>query len=197
MARADVIGLDEVVQKLQVRWLKVQISTIGIGGQVSLWTGWISQPQHKKKQIQQTTFHFHNLKKEISWKLWELRPMRHHAGREGRRHQVTLCCQETTVHFSSTIDRVSVSPGIVRALRDGWRTINCSVFVTDERSVLSVCPAEGQSNMVAVRIRWVSVLRTHPHMYPTSSAPLEVESEKYVRDSVLFHTLQCDTHEYL
>ncbi len=36
MARADVIGLDEVVQKLEVRRLKVRISPIGIGDQVSL-----------------------------------------------------------------------------------------------------------------------------------------------------------------
>ena len=43
--------------------------------------------------------------------------------------------KETTVHFSEAIDRTSVSSGIVRTLRDGWRTINCVVFVTDERSV--------------------------------------------------------------
>jgi hypothetical protein len=41
------------------------------------------------------------------------------------------------------------------------------------------------------------VLRTHPHMYSWSSAPLEVESEKYVRDTVLLRTLQYDTHEHL
>ena len=163
--------------------------------------------KHLEKQIQQNTFHFHNLKKEISWKLWELRPdifkasrkssKRYHAGREGRRQQVTLCSHETTVHFSVAIDRESVSPEIVRVLRDGWRTINCAVFVSDERSVLLMCPAEGRANMVAVRIRCVSVLRTHPHMYSRSSAPLEVESEKYVRDTVLLHTLQCDTREHL
>ena len=59
-------------------------------------------------------------------------------GREGGRRQVTLCRQQTTVHFSVVIDRASVSPGIVRALRAGWRTINCAVFVTDERSALSL-----------------------------------------------------------
>jgi hypothetical protein len=78
------------------------------------------------------------------------------------------------VHFLMVIDRTSVSPGIVRSLRDGWRTINCDVFVTDERSALSVCPEEGRTNLVTVRIRCVSVLRTHPHMYPRSSAPLDV-----------------------
>jgi hypothetical protein len=99
---------------------------------------------------------------------------RHHAGREGARQQVTICYQETTVHFSAAIDRDSVSPGIFRALRDGWRTINCAVFITDKRSALSLCPAQGRTNLVAVRIRCVSVLRTHPHMYPRSSAPLDV-----------------------
>jgi hypothetical protein len=99
---------------------------------------------------------------------------RHHAGREGARQQVTICYQETTVHFSVSIDRDSVSPGIVRALRDGWRTINCAVFITDKRSALSLCPAQGRTNLVAVRIRCVSVLHTHPHMYPRSSAPLDV-----------------------
>ncbi len=90
------------------------------------------------------------------------------------------------------IDRASVSPGIVRTLRDGWRTINCAVFVTDERSALSLCSTEGRTNLVAVRIRCVSVMRTHPHMYPRSSAPLDVWSEKYVRDTVLFRRLQCE-----
>ena len=37
-----------MVQKLQVKRLKVRISPIGLGGQVSLRTGWISQPQNKK-----------------------------------------------------------------------------------------------------------------------------------------------------
>ncbi len=78
------------------------------------------------------------------------------------------------MHFSVAIDRESVSPEIVRVLRDGWRTINCDVFVTDERRALSLCPVEDRTNMVTVRIRCVSVLRTHPHMYPRSSAPLDV-----------------------
>jgi hypothetical protein len=76
--RADVIGLDEVVQKLQVRRLKVRISPIGIGGQVSLRTPCISQSpikKHLEKQIQQTTFHFHNLKRKSREKLCELRPI--------------------------------------------------------------------------------------------------------------------------
>jgi hypothetical protein len=66
---------------------------------------------------------------------------------------------------------LSVSSGIVRSHRDGWRTINCAVFVTDERSALSLCPEEGRTNVVAVRS--VSVLRTHPRVSPRSSAPLE------------------------
>ncbi len=106
----------------------------------------------------------------FKWKTGELRLLRqseklrrHHAGREGPRHQVTICYQETTVHFSAVIDRDSVSPGIVRALRDGWRTINYVVFITDKRSALSLCPTQGRTNLVPVRIRCVSVLRTHPH----------------------------------
>ena len=87
---------------------------------------------------------------------------------------VTLCCQETTVNFSPKIDKGSVSSVIVRKIRNGWRTINGDVFVTDERSALSHCPGEGLTNLVVVRIRCVSVLRTHPHMYPRSSAPLVV-----------------------
>jgi hypothetical protein len=36
------------------------------------------------------------------------------------------------------------------------------------------CPTQGRTNLVAVRIRCVSVRRTHPHIYPRSSAPLDV-----------------------
>ena len=79
--------------------------------------------------------------------------------------QVTICCQETTVNFSPDIDRASVSSVIVRVLRNGWRTINCVVFVSDERSALSQCPVEDLTNLVTVRIRCVSVLHTHPHMF--------------------------------
>jgi hypothetical protein len=39
-----------------------------------------------------------------------------------------------------SIDRASVSPGIVRTLRDGWRTINCAVFITDERGAFDNSP---------------------------------------------------------
>ncbi len=62
---------------------------------------------------------------------------------------------ETTVYFSMVIDRGSVSSEIVRGLRDGWRTINRSVSVTDERNVLSLCPVEDRTNLVDVRIRCV------------------------------------------
>jgi hypothetical protein len=69
VSRADVAGLDAVVQTLQVRPLKVRISTIGPDGSRSFRKGFISQPQnqnHLQKQIEQTTLHFHTLKKEIS-----------------------------------------------------------------------------------------------------------------------------------
>ena len=66
------------------------------------------------------------------------------------------------MNFSPEIDRGSVSSVIVRAIRNGWRTINCDVFVADERSALSLCPAEDLTNLVDVQIRCVSVLCTHP-----------------------------------
>jgi hypothetical protein len=88
----------------------------------------------------------------------------------------------TTVVFSAVIDRQSVSVPIVRVIRDGWTTINGTVFVTDDRIALSLCPAKDPANLVAVRIRCVSVLRTHPHMYPRSSARLDVCTDMYVKD---------------
>ncbi len=42
------------------------------------------------------------------------------------------------MYFSVVIDRASVLPGIVTALRHGWRMINCADFVRDER-VLCHC----------------------------------------------------------
>ena len=184
MARTDVAGLDEVVQKLPVRRLKVLISTIGPGhseqnsfrnpkittiGKTN-WTDCISLPWLFKKKSRE------KLENCVPPNVKTIRKAQNPTmqGREGGRRQVTLCCHQTTVHFSVAIDRENVSAGIVRALRDGWRTINCAVFVTDERSALSLCPAEDRTNLVAVRIRCVSVLRTHSHMYPRSSALLDV-----------------------
>ena len=99
----------------------------------------------------------------------------------------------TTVVFSAVIDRQSVSAPIVRAIRDGWTTINGTAFVTDDRIALSLCPVEGPANLVAVRIRCVSVLRTHPHMYPRSSARLDVCTDMYVKDHVLMCVMKCET----
>ena len=99
----------------------------------------------------------------------------------------------TTVVFSAVIDRQSVSAPIVAAIRDGWTTINGTAFVTDDRIDLSLCPAEGPANLVAVRIRCVSVLRTHPHMYPRSSARLDVCTDMYVKDHVVMCVMQCET----
>ena len=81
---------------------------------------------------------------------------------------------EVTVYFSEAIDRQSVSPVIVRGLCDVWSKINDATFVTDEQNAFSLCPGEGPANLVAVRIRCVSVLCTQPHMYPQSSAPSNV-----------------------
>ncbi len=66
VTRADVAGLDEVVQKLRVRRLKVHISTIGPEVSGSLWTEFISEPQnqnHLEEQIEQTRFHIYDFKK--------------------------------------------------------------------------------------------------------------------------------------
>ena len=99
----------------------------------------------------------------------------------------------TTVVFSAVIDRQSVSAPIVRAIRDGWTTINGTAFVTDDRIALSLCPTEGPVNMVPVRIRGLSVCRMDPHMYPRSSARLDVYTDMYVKDHVVMCVMKCET----
>jgi hypothetical protein len=76
--------------------------------------------------------------------------------------------------FSLVIDRQGFSVVIVRGLCDVWRNMNVVTFVTDEQNSLSLCPGEGPANLVAVRIRSLSVLRMEPHMYPRNSAPSDV-----------------------
>jgi hypothetical protein len=61
------------------------------------------------------------------------------------------------VYFSEAIDRQSVSPVIVRGLCDVWSKINSATFVTEEQNAFSLCRGEGPANLVAVRIRCVSV----------------------------------------
>jgi hypothetical protein len=61
------------------------------------------------------------------------------------------------VYFSEVIDKQSVSSVIVRGLCDVWSKINSATFVTEEQNVFSLCRAEVQANLVAVRIRCVSV----------------------------------------
>ena len=39
----------------------------------------------------------------------------------------------------------------------------------------------------------VSVLRTHPYMYPRRSTILDTYSDMYVKDEVLLVTMQCKT----
>jgi hypothetical protein len=53
--------------------------------------------------------------------------------------------------------------------------MNSDTFVTDEQNELSLCPTEGVANLVAVRIRSLSVRRMPPHiMYPRTSTPSDV-----------------------
>ena len=85
-----------------------------------------------------------------------------------------MCCLEATVYLSKVIDRQSISPGIVRGLFDVCSNMKSATFVTDERNAVSLCPAERPANLVAVRIRCLSVRRMQPHMYPRSSAPSDV-----------------------
>ncbi len=165
MARADDAGLDEVAQTLQVWRLKVRISTIGprrfrvIPNRIHFGT---PKWNHLEKLIEQTTFHFHDLKKR---NLGELRPNKLEDGNRIRYVVRKLrYVVRKLLYFLVAIDRARVSPGIIRSRRVGWRTINCSVFVTDERSALSLCPTEDRTNMVVIRIRCASVLCTHPHV---------------------------------
>jgi hypothetical protein len=97
-----------------------------------------------------------------------------HAGREGEQEQVSMCCLETTLCFSSVIDGQSVSTVIVRGPCNVCNNINSVTFVTDEQNAHSLCPAEGPANLVAVRIPRLSVWHRQPHMYPRSSVPLDV-----------------------
>ena len=82
---------------------------------------------------------------------------------------------------------------IVRGLCDVWIKINSATFVTEEQNAFSLCPAEGPRNLIAVRIRCVSVLGTHPYMYPRRSTSLDTYSDMYVKDEVLLFTIQCKT----
>ena len=91
------------------------------------------------------------------------------------------------------IDRQSVSSSIVRAICNVFRKNNYATFVTDEQNALSLCPAKGRRNLLAVRIPSVSVLRTHPHMYPRRSTPLDVYLDMYVQDEVLLCVMKCET----
>ncbi len=70
--------------------------------------------------------------------------------------------------------------------------MNAPTFVTDEQNALSLCPAEGPTNMIAVRIRGLSVCRMDPHTYLRSSAPSDVQSDMYAKDAVLYSARQCE-----
>ena len=95
--------------------------------------------------------------------------------------------------FTVVIDRQRVSSPIVRAIRVGWTTINDAASVKDDRIGLSLCPVEGPTNLVTVRILCVSVLRTHPHMYPRNSVRLDVYMDMYVKDHVVLCVMKCET----
>ncbi len=78
-------------------------------------------------------------------------------------------CLETTVCFSPVIDRQSVSVEIVRGLCDDWSKMNSAALVTDEQTALSLWSAERSVNLVAVRIRCLSVRSRQSDMYPRMS----------------------------
>ena len=84
------------------------------------------------------------------------------------------------------------STNIVRGLCDVCINIKSVTFVTDEQNALSLCPAEGPENLVAVRIPRLSVRRWKPHMYPRRSVPSDVCLDMYVKDEVLCRARQWD-----
>ena len=71
-----------------------------------------------------------------------------HGGRDDEQEKVTMCYWEETVCFSPVIGRQSFSTTIVRELCDVWRNMNVDTFVTDKQNTLSLCPEEGQVNLV-------------------------------------------------
>jgi hypothetical protein len=83
-----------------------------------------------------------------------------HTGREGEQEQVSMCCLETTVCFSSVIDGQSVSTVIVRGPCDVCNNINSVTFVTDEQNARSPCPTEGPANFVVMYVKDVVLCRT-------------------------------------
>ena len=97
-----------------------------------------------------------------------------HGGEVRRRQRLIQRCHGTTVHFSVGIDGESCLPVIFRGLFDVWRTIKSDTFVTNYQHPVSLLSAEGLTKLFAVRIRCVSLRRTHPHMYPSRCAPLDV-----------------------
>ena len=116
-----------------------------------------------------------------------------HGGREGEQEQVTMCSLEDTVCFSPVIDRQSFSSTIVRGLCDTWRKMNSVTFVTDEQNALSLCPPEGQVNLVVVRIRCLPLR----HMQLICIlVPLHLQmssrTSRYVKDVALCHSRQCE-----
>ena len=103
-----------------------------------------------------------------------------------------MCCCEATVCFSPVIDRQRFSAAIVRGLCDVWSNMNDTTFETDEQITLSLCPAQGPANLVAVRIRGLSLRRMEHHTYLRSSAPSDVQSDVYAKDAVLCSARQCE-----
>ncbi len=93
--------------------------------------------------------------------------------------------------FPVVIDRESVSPSIVRAICKVCKKIYSATNVTDEQNSFSQSLAEGPRNLFVVRIRCVSVMCTHPHMYPRGSTSLDTYSDMYVKDEVLLYTMKC------
>ena len=94
-----------------------------------------------------------------------------------------------TVYFSLVIERESVSTTIVRAMCDVNRRVESVTFVRDEQNVVSLWTTDDPPNLIVVRVRCLSVLHTHPHMYPERSASLHLKLVRYVKDPVLLRTM--------
>ena len=76
----------------------------------------------------------------------------------------------TWIHGSRTGEGNDVFPGDYRVFLTGDRQTKC---LHGDRQ-RTVCPTEGPSNLVAVRIRCLSVWNIQPHMYPRRSTSSDV-----------------------
>jgi hypothetical protein len=73
-----------------------------------------------------------------------------------------------------------------------WTTVGF-LYGDRQKNTFSLCPVEAPRNLLVVRIRCVSGLRTHPHTYPRRFTSLDTYSDMYVEDEVLLYTMKCKT----